>query len=233
MNTTKKRPSGPRRFHEIAGKLERTIVSGTIAAGERLPAERQLAASFGASRGSIREALRTLEEKGLLEIRRGTQGGAYVRPPIAAPSTDRLDALVNLKQLSLDQIAEFREAIEVGAITQAARVAESSDIRMLKYRLQAARCCMASGRVAAFIEADKNVHLAFALIAGNPLFTQSLQATLGMQCYFRRFHALPPSFMEADYHDLSNIVTAVEKHQPRKAECLARGHISHYNRSIA
>jgi DNA-binding FadR family transcriptional regulator len=66
-----------RSFDDVVEQVRRSIVDGDIEAGDRLPSERDLAEQFGVSRATLREALRALEALGLLEIRRGAQGGAF------------------------------------------------------------------------------------------------------------------------------------------------------------
>ena len=69
-----------RLYRQIADQLAQLIASGEFAAGSRLPAERELAASLGVSRASVREAIISLEMSGLVEVRVGT--GIFVtRPP--------------------------------------------------------------------------------------------------------------------------------------------------------
>ena len=66
-----------RSFDHIVGQIRDAIASGGIAPGERLPSERDLGATFGVSRTTLREALRALEAQGVLEIRTGSRGGAW------------------------------------------------------------------------------------------------------------------------------------------------------------
>ena len=70
--------AGPARPHNVADALRRLILSGKYEVGERLPSERELAARLGVHRGSVREALKRLEESGLVRVRPG--GGARVMP---------------------------------------------------------------------------------------------------------------------------------------------------------
>ena len=77
MNT---KTGSPRvcKFKEIADRIEKQITEGNLLSGERLPAERKLVAELQVSRSSVREALRILVQKDLVEIRRGAMGGAFV-----------------------------------------------------------------------------------------------------------------------------------------------------------
>src|SRR3977135_4221077 len=72
-----------RSFDHIVDQIRDAISSGGITPGERLPSERDLGATFGVSRTTLREALRALEAQGVLEIRTGSRGGAFVAEPSA------------------------------------------------------------------------------------------------------------------------------------------------------
>src|SRR3546814_20863160 len=66
-------------FEAIAGKILEQIRSGQLETGDRLPPERELAAHIGVGRSAVREALRSLEVAGVVRVRSGTGGGAFVR----------------------------------------------------------------------------------------------------------------------------------------------------------
>ena len=210
------------------------ISHNRIQPGDRLPAERKLAEKLRVSRISVREALRILEQKDLVEIRLGKNGGAYVRPPSHKPLYEGMEILLHFDQLSLDQIAQFREAIECGMVATAAMKAGPDDIRLLRHRLEAIRSVMGNGQggIDQFIEADKAVHRCIAQIAGNPLFTEALEAALGLKRYFCRFNQLHPSFMDSNVKDLHDIVQAMENRQPHIASLKTRDHIVKFNASI-
>src|SRR5947209_2854471 len=65
-------------FEEICERIRQQLVSGELRPGDRLPPERELARMFAVSRTAVREALRSLEIAGLIELRKGTKGGAFV-----------------------------------------------------------------------------------------------------------------------------------------------------------
>src|SRR2546430_15110942 len=65
----------PRVYEHIVAQIERAIYEGRLAHGDKLPPERQLVREFAASRVAVREALRALEHRGLVEVRQGSAGG--------------------------------------------------------------------------------------------------------------------------------------------------------------
>src|SRR5438477_10317531 len=69
----------PRVYEQIVAHVERAIFEGRLRQGQKLPPERQLARDLKASRVAVREALRTLELRGLVEVRQGSTGGYFVR----------------------------------------------------------------------------------------------------------------------------------------------------------
>lgn len=114
---------------EIARVLRDDILRGRYAPGERLPSERDLAASTGANRGSVREALVKLEQLRLIEIRRG--GGARVRPLDRAS----LDVLVHLLGLEdppdvvlVEQWLDVHELVVAGAVRLAVERADEQQL---------------------------------------------------------------------------------------------------------
>jgi DNA-binding FadR family transcriptional regulator len=71
----------PRAFEAILGQFEEALASGALRAGDRLPAERELAERFQTSRTSVREAVRALENFGVVEVRRGAEGVRICNTP--------------------------------------------------------------------------------------------------------------------------------------------------------
>src|SRR5579875_2553509 len=117
----------PRRLHEqvLAALIER-IVAGEFAPGAALPSEAEMCATYGVSRSSVREALRVLAEKGLIEVRHGL--GTRVNPP---ERWDFLDALVLGARRRMGGmshvIQDLLEALQIVECEAAALAAERAD----------------------------------------------------------------------------------------------------------
>jgi DNA-binding FadR family transcriptional regulator len=80
-----KKTNQQRLFEDLVAQIEGAILDGRLKAGDKLPPQRDLVKMFQTSRGPLREALRVLEQKGLLDIKRGMRGGAVIRRPGMAP----------------------------------------------------------------------------------------------------------------------------------------------------
>ena len=117
--------------HEIvAAALEEAILKGELKVGEKLPSENSLATQFGVSRNIIREALRDIQARGLLEVKNGA--GSYIARPTSTDLGDMLNRLVALSDSAIKDYYEIRFALEVKACEIAAQRATDEDILELE-----------------------------------------------------------------------------------------------------
>src|SRR5438067_840561 len=98
-------------FEEICEQIRNRLASGALKPGDKLPAERDLAIEFKVSRPAVREALRTLEISGVVSLRKGVKGGAFIRDGNPAMLTQSLQDLMFLGSVSLKSLAEARVLI--------------------------------------------------------------------------------------------------------------------------
>jgi GntR family transcriptional repressor for pyruvate dehydrogenase complex len=97
-----------RLFEEICDRIRAKLARGEYRPGDKLPPERELAIEFGVGRPAVREALRTLENAGILTLRTGLKGGAFVREADPATVTQSIHDLMNLGHISLQALMEAR-----------------------------------------------------------------------------------------------------------------------------
>ncbi|MEJ5357509.1 MAG: FCD domain-containing protein [Desulfobacterales bacterium] len=219
-------------FQDVVAQIEEAILSGRLAAGETLPSERELKAMFGVSRPTLREALRVLEEKGLIEIRLGTGGGPVVTRPDAGRVTETLARLIRLQKVSLAHLAEFREGLEAQVAAQAARRRSAADIKRLRALLAQARSFLEAGPVRReeFLAADRGIHLAIADATGNPIY-QSVLASVheNIHRYYDRFLSMAEPELRENYDDLEALVAAIARGDAPGARRIAAGHVMRFN----
>src|SRR5947208_4817259 len=122
----------PRVYEHIVAQIERAIYDGRLAHGDKLPPERQLVREFGASRVAVREALRALEHRGLLEVRQGSAGGHFVRAADASVVSRDFRTLLQLGRLTATQLAEARLIMEPEVARLAAERATDLDVKELR-----------------------------------------------------------------------------------------------------
>ena len=120
----------------IVERIENAISDGILAPGSRLLSERELAQRLNASRESVREAYRSLEGAGLLVIRRGKEGGAFVRDVDHGAVTRSLSLMLRLGKTSYRELTEARLLIEPPIARLAAQRATRSDIESMETQIE-------------------------------------------------------------------------------------------------
>lgn len=220
-------------FQDVVEQIQDAILQGTLNPGDKLPPERELKEMFGASRGTLREALRILEQKGLITIRTGVNGGAVVNSLSTDQMSESLDLLIRYQKVSLRDLAEFREGVEGMVAGLAAERAKSDDIARLEELIAEAKTHLEHGisHWDEFIEADNRIHLGLAHIAGNPIYESVLTIVYrNINLYFGKFLPKEESLMKENCQDLVEIVGAVKNGQSAKASLLAQNHVYRFNR---
>ena len=119
----------------VERRIAEAIMGGVLAAGERLPAETELAAAFGVAPATAREALLALRERGLIVTRRGRNGGSFIADS-ADPVHFATRALADSSRVSLRDAAQHYVAITAACVELAARRADPSEIIMIRTRLE-------------------------------------------------------------------------------------------------
>lgn len=232
MSTLFRKAKQNRIFQDVVDQIQEAILDGRIRPGEKLPAERELGEMLGTSRGTLREALRVLEQKGLIEIRLGVGGGAIVKDPGGEQITESLAMLIRSQKVSLHHLAEFREDVEGTVAGLAARRATADDIHHLRELINAAKKCWETGveQWPEFVRVDEKLHMFMARIAGNPVYEVILKTVHdNIQIYYDRFLPSGANELNENYHDLKQLVEAVAEGQVERAVELARDHVRRFN----
>lgn len=219
-------------FQDVVEQIQEAIIQGRLKVGDRLPAERELKEMLQTSRSTLREALRVLEQKGLIEIKLGMGGGAVVKAVTTDLVAESLDLLIRSQQVSLRHIAEFRERVEGDAVMLAASRMTKAGSNALKKLLEAARQCTLRGPegVSDFLTADKNIHLCFAKITGNPIYISILKTIHeNIRRYYDDFLIMDEPQMKENFRDLEDLVAAVDKRETGKAVDIVRAHVRRFN----
>lgn len=214
----------PRRtFEVIVDLLKGRIFAGAYRVGDRLPAERELAASLGIGRPSVREAYRALELVGIVEVRKGKDGGAFICAPSAKPLTDALGDLLRVGNVSVADLTEARLAIEreIASLVLARITPEAlGELRTMV----AAALAKADAGVPA---SDENVafHQRLAQIARNPVLEMVLASILDLMTLLIRRFEPPPETTRAVAKDHERIIDALEAREMERLRTVVEEHI--------
>ena len=167
-------PIKPTRAHEaILAQIERKILEGELAPGDRLPSEREMMATFGVSRPTVREALRVAESLGLVAVRHGDPGGPRVLGQPSVGVTRVLEGLLSAERTSVAELLEARMVLEGAAARLAAAAQTPTALAPLE---EAYRQMEQAPDFPAFVEADALFHRRVAEVSGNRLLVVFLTA---------------------------------------------------------
>jgi len=212
-----------RLYEQIVQQIEESIVKGDLKPGDQLPAERDLAQRFGVSRTAVREAVKALREKGLVEAYSGK--GTFITDGTTQAVRQSLDLMVKIGQTEgTNHLAELRAILEPEiAALAAARIQDPELVTMR----EAVSIMDASGKdPEAYIEADLDFHLALAEAAANPLILSLLDSIVGLLREQRlRIFRVPGGPERGQIHH-KRILEAVERRDIEKAREAMRAHLS-------
>src|SRR3954451_14240580 len=122
---------------QVAHRLSTAIALGEFSLGDRLPSERELAALLQVSRESVRAALRLLADAGLVEVRRGRRGGAFVRAQWGETSENAVRHALLARWEDFETLVDYRRLVESLIARTAAQRADDADRAAVRAALAA------------------------------------------------------------------------------------------------
>jgi GntR family transcriptional repressor for pyruvate dehydrogenase complex len=166
-----------RLYEQIVQQVEESIHKGAMKPGDQLPPERELAQQFGVSRTAVREAVKALREKGLVEAYPGR--GTFITDGTSYSMRQSLDRMLRVGQAEGSGfLAEVREILEPEIAAMAATRADAEDLASM--REQVGIMDEARKDPDEFIEADLDFHLALAEAAANPIILSLIDSIVGL-----------------------------------------------------
>jgi len=210
---------------QIAAAIEALIATRQVVPGDRLPTERVLCARFGVSRTVVREAVRSLETKGLVEGRAGS--GVYVTKQSPQPAAQLLGlAIQSDAELTWADVMEARRALEIEIAGLAAQRRTDADLAALRRALDDHRAALgASDRADVAAHADVRFHAALAVASHNGVMPILLGAIEGVLLEARRVSMrLERALREGITHH-ARILRAVDKGDSDGARAAMLAHL--------
>jgi GntR family transcriptional repressor for pyruvate dehydrogenase complex len=207
----------PTMFEQTVERLGTAIRLGLLAPGSRLPSERSLASQLGISRSTLREALTTLVQSGLLVSTRGRRGGTFVaeRPPLAERDRDALGEEVWA-------VLDHRVAIEVGATLLAA---ERADADQLEHLDALVKTMAGAGEFADYRRADIGFHIGVAEAASSPRLVRAMTEVQGQVSDLIALIPHPEQVLTHSNAQHKRLVTLLRKGDGARAAASMREHI--------
>ena len=153
----------------IIQQIREAIFAGLLEPGDKLPSERELVKTFGVSKATMREALRSLEVLGFLEIRQGVSGGAFVTAIDMTKARELFINILHFKKLSLKHLTEVRFVLESHTAARAAESIKPADLERLKSLVEQARTDLARNDLSRLRFNELEFHRIIGSACGNPL----------------------------------------------------------------
>lgn len=216
------------RSQQVREQLEQAIRGGDYSIGDRLPSERELAEMFGVSRVSIREALRTLEAIGLVEVKHGA--GTMVVDPATRPDRD-LTRWTKANRREVLELLRVRSALDELAAEEAAARHDDAGLAAIReaHEAFAAAPDDRSDQLAAL---DMAFHLAIAAASGGELLRNLLAELHHHLEESREIFFTPEQRAGASAKEHAEILAAIEAGNPRAARQAIKDHIASVRKVI-
>ncbi|MBW8825995.1 MAG: FadR family transcriptional regulator [Acidobacteria bacterium] len=168
-----------RAFDEVIRQLRERIDSGQLRPGDRLPPERELATQFEVSRNTVREAFRMLEITGMIELRRGATGGAFICEGRSELVTQSLSDMMRLAAFSLSDLTEARLWLSSLVTRLACERADDEALAPLQANVDEAKAAAAAGDWTRVARVNIEFHNVLAELTGNPVLVIIQRSVMG------------------------------------------------------
>src|SRR5579862_818769 len=211
-----------RLYEQIVQQIEESVLNGSLKPGDQLPAERELAQRLGVSRTAVREAVKALREKGLVEAYSGR--GTFITDGTSHAARQSFDLMIKVgQQENSAHLAELRLILEPGIAALAAERAEEEHLAAMREAV--AVMDRSQKDPAAYIEADLDFHLALAEAVANPLILSLIDSIVGLLREQRiRIFNVEGGPQRGQIHH-KRILEAMEQRDPAMARSAMSAHL--------
>jgi DNA-binding FadR family transcriptional regulator len=214
---------------EIVTQIEKAIFDGGLRPGDRLGSERELSEEFGVSRITVRDALRVLEARGLIRVKVGATGGAFVSETNVDQVAESISTMVRLRRMTLSELAEARTIVESAAAERAAARADAAAIDRLALLVEQSRQVVHDGLP--YTEIAMDLHVAVAEASANELLSATVRAYRDLLIQTLRDMRDPSSArVTQTWHE--EIVEAIRARDAEGARTLMQDHLLDFERRI-
>ena len=211
-----------RLYELIVQQIEESIRKGDLSEGSQLPAERDLAKQFGVSRTAVREAIKALQEKGLVDAFPGR--GTFVTSGTSTSMRRSLDQIIKSGETDgWEDLVGVREILEPEISALAATRATEQDLATMRDAVEVMDKTARDSD--AYIEADLDFHLALAEAAGNAIVLSLIDSIVGLLREQRLRIFQTGSGPERGQFHHRRILEAVERHDPQGARAAMQAHL--------
>ena len=184
-SAVKFRPIHTRRaFEEICERIREQLALGMLKPGDKLPPERDLAQQLGVSRNVLREALRSLEMAGVLRLKKGVKGGAFVREGDTSRMNVVMRDMLSLGTISVRELSEARVHVLELAVRLACANARQVHFDALEANIQRTDIATREGRLLDRVECSRDFYKQLAAATGNKVIAMIMDSVTEIHMRF-------------------------------------------------
>ncbi len=215
-----------RMYEAITNQVMEAILRGDLAPSDKLPSEKELVEIFGVSRVTVREAIRSLEQMGIVEVHQGSNGGAFIREVDLDAILAQIANALRMTNLTIKQLSEVRAALEASTISRyLPPILTSSHCDALSANVEEAETFAKQKKFIKRLETNFNFHSMLVDLAGNPLLSLMHKLVVSLSLPF--FENVQPSqeMFSKTFGNHREIVEALKKSDYAHAASLCADHI--------
>lgn len=217
-------PVRTERAHEaVARMLRASILEGQFTSGDRLPVERTLVETFQVSRSAIRQALLSLEQQGLVTIRAGSGGGAFVRDSGVQPVLRAFENLLALQSVTTQEYFQAKSILEPAISAAAAENISAEHLDLLAANITEGEGLLRDG--GEMFSNSAQFHLIVARATGNPVLELMLEVLIRIGLAITEFGSSEDGRWNSVLDDHRAIVTALRSGSREEVHRLMREHL--------
>jgi GntR family transcriptional regulator, transcriptional repressor for pyruvate dehydrogenase complex len=216
----------------IVDQIKEAIFQKKIKPGDKLPSERQMIEQFQTSRVTVREALKTLEHSGILEIKRGTQGGAFVRDPDVKFVNNFLQDMFSMGNIQVCDLTEARMAVEPFSVKIATERIGGECLEQIKQNIHETGECLKNDNPIDARILTLEYHRLIAQASKNPVLFFLVDSIMDIMENNVSTIPISTASVEHTLHFHEKIYSAIKARNPAKAQALMLEHIQDIQASL-
>jgi DNA-binding FadR family transcriptional regulator len=219
-----------RAFEKISEQVKELVFGGVFKPGDKLPPERELALQFKTGRMVVREALRVLEQAGIVYIKQGSEGGAFIKEPDTGVVTRSISDMIRLGNVSIQDLTEARLGIEKMILDTVMERMDATTVALLEKNLKECAHKLSQGAIAR--EGNVEFHILLAKASKNPIFVMIEESIMDLVFFFLKQLKTDIGYSKRVMNQHKEIFRAIRKGERQRAMYWMEKHLIDVGRRL-
>jgi len=221
-------------YKDIANQILEAVFRGDLSPNDKLPSEKELQEIFGVSRVTVREAIQSLVQFGVIEVRQGSQGGAYIKKMDLNDILPQIENALKMTNLTLKQVTDARAALEDAILRRIIPAGiRAEDVQKLKDTMISAEAALKEKNIRKRMLDYFDFHTLLAEMTGNPIIIMMNRLIHGLLLQFFEDVEVSAPMSRETLEDHKNIADALLKGEFEEAGRISTRHIDRVSRQLS